>query len=158
MNVTIRPATLADNAKIRPLQEEIAALHHEGRPDIFKTEARFYTDEDFAAKLENPNHYVYVAETDAGEIVGYSFSWIIEFRDHSTFNDCDTFYIDDICVAEKYRRQGIGKKLYDKCLDTAKERKCHNIDLGVYTFNKNAIAFYKSCGFKDRVIRMDVIL
>ena len=36
MNITIRTAVIDDCERIRPLQKEIADLHHKGRPDISK--------------------------------------------------------------------------------------------------------------------------
>ena len=44
MEFTIRPAEPSDCEKIRPLQKEIADLHHEGRPVLFRTEACVYTE------------------------------------------------------------------------------------------------------------------
>jgi|LSQX01.3.fsa_nt_gb hypothetical protein len=45
MEFTIRPAESSDRKKICPLQKEIAGLHHEGRPELFRTEACCFTDE-----------------------------------------------------------------------------------------------------------------
>lgn len=50
MKIAIRNAVSTDNLKIRPLQEQIAALHYQGRPDLFKIKARGYTDADFEGK------------------------------------------------------------------------------------------------------------
>lgn len=146
MNITIRNVVRGDNTKIRSLQEEIAALHYEGRPDLFREEARYYIDEAFAEKLANPDHFIYIAENENGGVVGYSFAYIIKYRGHSTYRDFDSFYIDDICVAKKHRRNDIGKILFDKCNEQAKASNCHNIDLGVWSFNHDAITFYESCG------------
>ena len=52
MGIIIRSAEQDDCAKIRPLQKEIADLHHAGRPDLFREEARYYSDEDFAGMLK----------------------------------------------------------------------------------------------------------
>lgn len=123
MKIIIRTAVQGDRERIRPLQQEIADLHHEGRPDLFRTEARFFTDESFAIRLSDRNHTVLVAETQSGEVVGYAFAWVIEYRNHSTYKDFDTYYIDDICVLEAYRRMGIGKRLFEQCKAIAREKK-----------------------------------
>lgn len=155
MDITIRAAVQSDREKIRPLQQEIADLHREGRPDLFRTEARFFTDESFAARLSDPNHTVLIAETDGGEVVGYAFAWVIEYRDHPTYKDFDTFYIDDICVLGSHRRMGIGKRLFEHCKAISCEKHCRNIDLGVWGFNREAIAFFESCGMTERLRRME---
>lgn len=151
----LRTAVIGDCERIRPLQKEIADVHHNGRPDLFKTEARHFTREAFAERLKNPSHTIYIAETDTGEVVGYAFAWIIFYRNHSTYIDFDCFYIDDVCVLQSYRRKGIGKRLFECCKQKAQEEKCKMIELGVWGFNKDAIAFYEICGMRECVRRME---
>lgn len=155
MNINIRTAVAEDCERIRPIQEEIANLHHKGRPDLFKTEARYFTEETFMERLNDPKHTVYIAETDQGEVVGYAFAWIVSYRDHPTYIDFDCFYIDDICVLKSYRRKGIGKRLFACCKQKGREQKCKMLDLGVWGFNKDAIAFYENCGMTERIRKME---
>ncbi len=158
MNITIRNAVLTDNQKIRPLQKQIAALHYEGRPDLFKTETRYYTNMNFRKKLKDPRQFIYIAVSGSGDILGYAFAKIIRYRKHSAYRDFDTFYIDDICVDESIRGQGIGRMLFEKCKEQAWLSNCQNIDLDVYTFNQSAIAFYEHCGMTEQKRRMELIL
>jgi ribosomal protein S18 acetylase RimI-like enzyme len=158
MNIKIRNAIPEDNINIRPLQKQIADLHFNGRNDLFKEEARYYTEVDFINKLNNPEQFIYIAVNELNEILGYVFAAVIHYRNHPTYRDFDSFYIDDICVDEKHRRLGIGKMLFEKCREQAKSLNCHNIDLGVYKFNKSAISFYESCGMKERMRRMEYLL
>ncbi|HOP10405.1 MAG TPA: GNAT family N-acetyltransferase [Oscillospiraceae bacterium] len=158
MNITIRTAVPEDCEKIKPLQKEIADLHYNGRPDLFKTEPRCFTSDAFTERLNTPGHYVYIAENNAGEVVGYAFANINRIRNHSTYIDFDQFYIDDICVLQKYQRMGIGRALFETCKDQGKQLGCYNIDLGVWCFNKEAIAFYESCGMSPRIMKMELIL
>lgn len=154
MEINIRAAVAEDRIRIRPLQKEIAELHHEGRPDLFKNEPRYFTDESFAQRLQDPTHTVLIAETEQGEVVGYAFGWLISIRNHATYIDFDRFYIDDICVLKAHRGKGIGKKLFAACKDVAEKNGCKDMELGVWAFNESAIAFYRSCGMTDRVRRM----
>ena len=55
MNINIRFAVIEDCKCIRPLQKEIADLHHKGRPDLFKTEARYFTKKEFEERLKIRN-------------------------------------------------------------------------------------------------------
>lgn len=158
MEVLIRAAVPGDCSRIRPLQKEIADLHYEGRPDLFKTEARFFTPESFTKRLEDPNHTVLIAESSDGEVVGYAFAWVIAYREHPTYRDFDCFYIDDICVGKKYRRKGIGRRLFEHCKAKAKALGCKNMDLSVWRFNQQAIAFYESSGMTERIRRMELRL
>lgn len=157
MNVVIRQAVPEDCLRIRPLQEQIALLHKKGRPDLFRAEARFFSQEAFNERLQDPKHTVLIAEEN-GVVVGYAFAWVIFYRDHPTYMDFDTFYIDDICVLESHRRRGIGRKLFQRCRETARTLGCKNMDLGVWSFNQGAIAFYERCGMQERVRRMELNL
>ncbi len=154
-NITIRPAVPEDCARIRPLQKEIADLHHNGRPDLFRPEARYFSEEDFAARLTDPKHTVYIAETETGEVVGYAFAWMIAYKDHPTYLDFDCFYIDDICVRASHQRRGIGKMLFECCKEKARRQGCKMLDLSVWAFNGDAIAFYEHCGMTERIRRME---
>ena len=158
MDINIRPAVPEDCFRIRPLQQEIVELHHQGRPDLVRDEARFFTGETFLKRLEDPNHTVLIAETAEGEVVGYVFGWVISVRNHPTYVDFDSFYIDDICIFKAYQRNGIGQKLLGICKAKAKELGCKNLELGVWSFNRDAIAFYENCGMKERTRRMELDL
>ena len=150
-----RPSVPEECEGSRPRQKEIAHLLHKGRPDLFKTEALYFTKDAFADRLNDPKLTNFIAESETGKVVGYAFAWVISHRNHSTYIDFDCFYIDDICVLQSHQRNGIGKKLFDCCKEKAQEKKCKNIELGVWEFNQNAIAFYKSCGLTDRIRRME---
>ena len=155
MKITIRNAVPEDCTRIRPLQKEIADLHYEGRPDLFQAEARYFTDESFAERLNDPTHTILIAETEGGDVVGYTFAWIISYHDHPTYKDFDCFYIDDICVRKAFQRNGIGHKLFERCKALAQENQCKTVELGVWAFNTKAIAFYENCGMTKRSYRME---
>lgn len=157
MEFSIRPAELSDREKIKPLQKEIADLHHEGRPDLFRTEARYYIEESFSDRMSKEGAVVYVAEHE-GEIIGYVFANIIKYRDHPTYVDFDSFYIDEICVLEKYRRLGVGEALFNRCVEIAREQGCRNLFLQVYSFNTGAITFYERMGMHEMMKRMELTL
>ena len=154
MKLTIRRAVMDDRIKIMPLQKEIADLHHARRPDLFRTEARYYGEDEFFAMLTNPDRRIFIAEAD-GNIAGYVFAIVKHIRNHPTYVDFDTFYIDDLCIAERYRRHGIASALFERCITQAREAGCRNIELGVYCFNKDAIAFYEAMGMKPVMQRME---
>jgi len=155
MNINIRTAVPEDCYRIRPLQDEIAQLHYSVRFDLFKPEPRYFTEESLAARLSDPKHAVYIAETDDGQVVGYVFAWVISYEDHPVYRDHNCFYIDDICILSSHRRNRIGRMLFDRCTRRAREMGCTRVELGVWAFNKNAIDFYKSCGMSEKIIRME---
>ena len=68
MPFTIRPAVATDREQLRPLQKEIAELHHAGRPDLFRTEARYFTPEEFAQRLSEDKYVNLIAQDASGQV------------------------------------------------------------------------------------------
>ena len=52
-------------------------------------------------------------------------------------------YLEDILVNEELRGKGIGKLIFDKILEEAKERKLNGVVWQVLDWNEPAINFYK---------------
>ncbi len=158
MEFTIRDAVQADNLRIRPLQDEIALLHYEGNPAMFRPDAPYLTEEAFAEKLSNPEQFVWIAENEAGEIVGYVFACVMHVRNHPAYWDFDRFYVDTVCVAKAAQHCGVGTALMEKCKAKGRELGCALLDLGVHGFNRGAIAFYEKCGLTEQQRRMEIRL
>jgi ribosomal protein S18 acetylase RimI-like enzyme len=59
--------------------------------------------------------------------------------------------IEDVAVNENYRRKGIGKKLVQKLIGLASDKKCDKIILN--SSEKNS-SFYKKIGFEKNQIQM----
>jgi len=78
-----------------------------------------------------------------------------EVRDNGVLSDRKVLYIDDLCVDENCRGQGIGKALYDYALALARETGCFNVELNVWAFNGSAVRFYEKCGMRPQRIIME---
>ena len=48
--------------------------------------------------------------------------------------------------------------LFEKCREQAKLCGCKMMDLGVWGFNREAIAFYESMGMRERIRKMELTL
>lgn len=60
-------------------------------------------------------------------------------------------YIDQLVVHPDYRRQGIGRSLAARCLYNLMQLGIRKLHLFVYEDNQNAIAFWRSLGWSERV-------
>ena len=60
-------------------------------------------------------------------------------------------HIEDICVKEKYRKLGLGKKIILHLLQEAENKKCYKIILDCSEENKR---FYENCGLEQKGIQM----
>ena len=132
-------------------------MHHKIRPDLFKTNARKYTDDELRAVFGNPGTPVFVCEAD-GEVLGYAFCILQTHRNDNNLVDGETLYLDDLCVDEAARGRGIGTALYRYVLDYAKSIGCHNVTLNVWEGNDAALAFYRKCGMTVQKTGMERIL
>ena len=157
-NFLIRRAEEKDVPAIASLLLQIAAIHHEGRPDLFKPGARKYTDAELIEIIKDDVRPVFVAQEQSGEIAGYIFCIFQQHRGDNILTDIKTLYIDDLCVDEKKRGKGVGKALYRFALDFAGGLGCYNVTLNVWSCNKEAFAFYKAMGLAIQKQGMEQIL
>lgn len=154
----IRRAEKQDLEGINRLLFQVCAVHHEGRPDLFKAGAKKYTDKELLAILENDETPVFAAVDESGALMGYAFCVFIRQKDNNIFEDMNTLYIDDLCVDENLRGRHVGSALYEAVIAFASEQGCYNVTLNVWSCNESAMRFYEACGLKPQKVGMEVIL
>ncbi len=152
----IRKAIEADIPFLNKLLFQVCSVHSSGRPDLFKKGAKKYTDNELIGLLNDKNKPIFVAESN-GRVVGYCFCEL-QLRGGNIFHESKSLYIDDLCVDENYRRQGVGERLYRFAVDYAKAKGCHDITLNVWSLNESAIAFYQKMGLKPLKVYMEEII
>ena len=155
--MTIRRAEINDIPKLNDLLRQVLNVHHEGRPDIFKGNAKKYTDDELVEIIKNDRRPIFVADND-GEVVGYAFCVFQQHIDNNILTDIKTLYIDDLCVDEQKRGLHVGTKLYNYVLDFAKQSGCYNVTLNVWYCNQSALKFYEKLGLVPQKIGMEKIL
>lgn len=155
--INIRRAKDDDIPTLDKLLFQVHEVHHKARPDLFKADAKKYTDEQLKEILSNDKTPVFVAESD-GKILGYAFCIHKQFINDNNMTDVKTLYIDDLCVDENERGKHIGKKLYDFVVSYARENGYYNVTLNVWADNKKAVGFYEKIGLRVQKIGMEKIL
>ena len=153
----IRFAQPEDVAGILNLLKQVGRVHHVGRPDIFRSNAQKYGASQVLAMLNSSKTPIFVAVED-GKVLGYGFCIMKSHKDDPVIADHLELYIDDLCVDEACRGQGIGKVIYQNILRYAKERHCYNVTLNVWSCNESAMKFYESLGLKPQKVGMETIL
>ena len=153
----IRLAQIEDIPAILNLLRQVGKVHHIARPDIFRHDAQKYGASQLISLFENPDTPVFVAEVD-GRVLGYCFCIIRSYHLDPVLLDRTELYIDDLCVSEDAKRQGIGRALYENACQYAKIRKCYHVTLNVWEGNDSALAFYKNLGMKPLKYCMETIL
>ena len=90
-------------------------------------------------ELSHDISYFYVAEDIVGSrVAGYIIFWIVE----------DLLELHKIVSAEKYKKKGIGKKLFLFMLEMARQKKVKEVCLEVRKSNTEAIQLYESFHFQ----------
>lgn len=152
----LRPAVPQDLPAVNRLLGQVLRVHNVVRPDLFRPEGKKYTDEELLHIFSTPDTPVYVYEKD-GEVLGYVFLEI-RHQDSGSLQALSSLYIDDLCVDSAHRGEGIGRILYEKALEIARERGCHNVTLHVWEGNEDALAFYRHLGMKPQYTSMETVL
>ena len=154
--MTIRKANQSDIPVLINLLQDILQVHHQARPDIFRSSGQKFSEEDLKALLDNPAKPIFVYEVD-GQVVGHLFC---ELRTATgdVLQPVKTLFIDDLCVASAARGQKIGEQLYEFALSYAKEQGCHNLTLDVWADNAGAVRFYDRLGMKAQKFRMEQLI
>ncbi|MDO4607799.1 MAG: GNAT family N-acetyltransferase [Clostridia bacterium] len=156
--MTIRRAKNKDGKRINELLYQVARVHADGRPDIFKPATKKYSDDELFKIIKNDQTPIFVATDDADNVLGYAFCVYQITKDSLLLQDKKTLYIDDICVDQNARGCGIGSTLYNYVVDFAKQNGFDNITLNVWSLNEGAYKFYKKCGMTPLKVTMEKII
>jgi GNAT superfamily N-acetyltransferase len=78
-----------------------------------------------------------------GKVGDKYISYAIFFFTYSSFLALPTLYLEDIFVLEEYRKQGVGKKMFEFLKETAKREGCGRIEFTVLKWNRLAQGFYE---------------
>ena len=154
----IRRATKNDINGIDKLLLQVLTVHHNSRPDLFKSNARKYNDDELINIINDDTKPIFVATDEQNNFLGYAFCIFQQHINDNILTDIKTLYIDDLCVDENTRGKHIGKQLYEYVLKFAKESGCYNVTLNVWACNESAKKFYEKQGLIPQKIGMEKIL
>ena len=157
MSVEIRRAGAQDVAGVHELLSQVLEVHAAGRPDLFRTGTRKYTDDALLGIFANDETPVFVA-VEGPEVLGHAFCVLEDHTAENNWQDVKTLYIDDVCVSEKSRGRHVGTALYRHVIDYARGLGCHDVTLNVWSCNPGAKAFYQAMGMTPYKIGMEQVL
>lgn len=150
-SVTLRPYRDSYRAAVEALAATLQDRERSIDPN--KTEGKLIQQRqvDYLLQpLSNGSGILLVAEAD-GMVIGY-----VAARKESYFTRTyEWLYVDDLCVASAYRRQGIGSMLLAEVERYAREVfHVQHVRIGVLAGNDNAHRLYKSLGFVEQEIEL----
>lgn len=152
----IRRASARDLGAVNSLLEQVLAVHHGGRPDLFRPEGKKYSDAELLDIFAGDRTPVFVYDC-GGAVLGYVFC-VLQEASGGALLPVTTMYIDDLCVDRDARGRGIGTALFNYARQFAAQKGCHNITLHVWECNPGAVEFYRHLGLKSQYISMETII
>ena len=132
MEINIRRAVKEDCPRLLELITELAI--YEKAPDDVTVTLEHFMASGFG---EKPVWWSFVAEIN-GVIQGFALYYIR----YSTWKG-QAMYLEDIIVTEAKRGKKIGKLLFERLIEEAKEKKFNRIIWQVLKWNEPAINFYR---------------
>ena len=132
MAITVRRATKEDCPRLLELVKELAL--YEKAPDEVTVTMAHFEESGFGA---NPVWWAFVAEEE-----GFIYGFALYYIRYSTWKG-QAMYLEDLLVTQNMRGKGIGKLLFDRLIEEAREKKFKRITWQVLEWNEPAINFYK---------------
>ena len=143
----VRFAKESELDRVNELRKQVNDIHVEGKPEVFK--AGFGEElRDFIKVIWNdPEQEIVVAE-DGGVICGFAVLHHINKPETPFMKERDFIDIDEFCVDKDHRRKGAASVMVSFIKEFAKEKGFSRIELNMWEFNQDALAFYGAAGFK----------
>ena len=143
----IRFAEKEDLAAVNRLRKQVNDIHVKGRPEIFKDgfrdELRDYIYEIFY----DPQKKIVVCDND-GEICGFAVLNHVVRPENPFMYERNFLDIDELGVDEECRRHGIATEIIEFIGEFARSEGFDRIELNMWEFNSDALAFYEAAGFR----------
>lgn len=148
MDFSLRRATLKDYEELCEVFAEGDALHHEALPHFFRrTEGPARSRQYLSEILANREAALFVAET-AGRILGAVHAEVRRTPDLPSVIPRRYVRIAMLVVRARFRRLGVGRALLERVHRWALEQGIAQVELLVWEFNQEAIAFYEKLGYE----------
>ncbi len=145
-----------DYPQVLRLFRQLHKTHSDLRPDFYLASDIPITQERYEKIFEDPENRV-IGAMDGEKLVGMCFLFW-RFRNNPLCVPRKIAYMDDICVDEEYRKQGIGEMICQEAFRIAREKKAVGAELSVWDCNQSAVAFYRKLGFTNRTLNLELNL
>ena len=136
MDISIEPAAAHNVDQLIRMLLDLARYERLKGPDA-DAQRRLRAD----VLAADPRIEAYLAVAD-GEPAGC----FTCYEAYSTFLGMPTLFLEDLFVAEPFRREGVGQRLFDFCVAIAHERGFGRVEWQVLNWNESAIRFYQKNG------------
>ena len=155
--LTVRLAREDELERVNALRRQVNELHVAGKPEVFKpgfcAELRDYV----YTIWNDPEQEIVAAELD-GFLCGFAVLHHIHKPENPFMYERDFLDIDEFCVDESCRRQGVATAMIAFIKDYARAKGFERIELNMWEFNRDALSFYEAAGFETYRRYMEIKL
>ena len=144
--MTVRFAAEEDLPRVNELRRQVHALHAAGRPETFKEGFPDELRDHLYTIWNDPEQEIVVAEL-GGTVCGFAVLHHIVRPETPFMYERDYLDVDEFGVGPAFRRQGAASQMVDFIRGCARERGFGRIELNMWEFNREALAFYEAAGF-----------
>jgi GNAT superfamily N-acetyltransferase len=148
VKVQIRLATADDYEGFSVVAKEVHEHHVERIPSVFRSVEVVVPEATFVEWINADDADVYVAELD-GQIIGYAVLFH-RFTTREMHVPRTYSFVDNFGVSTAHRRMGVGRLLFEACMNRTRERGSQELELDCWEANQEAVSFYESMGMKPK--------
>ena len=142
--------------KIRPLWEKLNDLHAEKSPhfaEVFAKTSFLQRKAELEHKALTGQLLVILAITKIDECVAYCVCSVGNENSHSGTDKVGE--IDSMFILARYRKQGVGSKCVNRCMEWFEENEAEKVIVFVGVGNEEVLEFYKTFGLLPLAIRLE---
>jgi ribosomal protein S18 acetylase RimI-like enzyme len=152
-DIRIREAALDDRAAIGRLWQEMMEFHkaYDARFRHMKPDALDIWLQHLDECMADAEHIILVADA-GGELSGFAMARPGE--DPPVFDVPRHVFVTNFSVTAKWRRRGVGHRLFEAVAEHASERGFDDIRLSVAADNPISNAFWREMGFEPHAVHM----
>ena len=152
-NLQIREASIYDFDSLHELYSHVDQNHNDAHPEQFKPSSEIKRPDEYFEKLLSDDNVVLLVASLEKEVVGFVHAELHEMN-HPVLYNYKYGHISDVVVNPRFKRNGVGKLLFQSVEKWLKEKGAREISLTVFSFNTEAIFFYQNSGFTNRHCKM----
>ena len=145
-NNVVRFAREEDLPRVNELRKIVNDLHVNGRPNYFKPGFQEVANQLF--EIWNADDSDFIVADYCGVICGYACVRRAHKSETPFSKTMSLYLIDEFCVDEAYRRQGVATEMIRFIRSDAEKYGMSRVELNMWEFNEAALAFYEAVGFK----------
>lgn len=152
--MTFRFAQPADFEAVNALARQAHEVHLAWRPDLFRQVDEPFEPSVFRRRVQE-RQLLLACEEDA--ILAYA-AYDVRKTELPMLQPRKVLLLDNVCVDEAHRRQGVATALIERLCALAKHWNCTDFELSCHPENTAGIALYESLGMRVKSIHYQMKL